>query len=152
MVDTRRCLEDALRPRLRAVRGLTYAGIGRWMVCVALAVGLSAGLALSGENSWSGALGGWAGGLALISIPPVLAAVSSAPRMSLAVYLTNGLSSVLSIALVLPFVWADIHEPWFSKPVAAAIYGAAMSLTVGLGAAPIILWGRLRAKSHPHAP
>ena len=131
------------------MRGLTYAGIGRWLVCVVLAVGLSAGLALSGENSWSGALGGWAGGLVLIAIPPVLAAVSSAPRMSLAVYLTNGLSSVLSITLVLPFVWADIHEPWFSEPVAAAIYGAGMSLTVVLGVLPIILWRRLRAKWHP---
>ena len=37
-----------------------------------------------------------------------------------------------------------------AKGVAAAIYGAAMALAVALGALPIILWKRLRAKSHPH--
>ncbi|MBA4182003.1 MAG: hypothetical protein C0506_15545 [Anaerolinea sp.] len=127
---------------------MTYAGAGRWLACVTLVAVVDIGLALA-ENMWIGALS-FVSAFIFISAPPAFAALSSAPRMSLTVYLFNGMTSILIITLTLPFLPSDIDEPWFSRPVAAALSGAALSIGLGLGVLPLVLWRRFRARSRQH--
>ena len=59
-----------------------------------------------------------------------------------AIYLINGMTCVLVLTVVLAFVPSDVDEPYFSRPVAAALYGAAMLFALGLTALPIVLCRR----------
>ena len=119
---------------------------GRWLVSLLLSVVAGAGWWFVADR-WDSAFDSPVTAVAFWGTVPVIAALCAAPRMRPAAYLASGVPGVVILALVVAYAFPEPYEPIFARSFVAVLNGFFLLIALALGALPLILWGKLAARS-----